>query len=72
MRDGLTGPRTAVDGIERKGCVSRLYLARKPWPGPREREPDHVAWEAPSRFLVGYGMDAGGQWRGLPYVGAVG
>jgi hypoxanthine phosphoribosyltransferase len=29
-----------------------------------------VAWEAPSRFLVGYGMDIAGAWRGLPYIGA--
>lgn len=33
---------------------------------------DHWAYEAPSRYLVGYGMDDAGQWRGLPYLGAVG
>ena len=53
-------------------AVTTAVFARKPWPNPRELAPDHVAWEAPARFLVGYGMDAGGQWRGLPYVGAVG
>lgn len=42
------------------------------------RKPDAVveglddwAYEAPNRFLVGYGMDDAGQWRDLPFVGAV-
>ena len=46
-------------------------FARKPWPKPRAIEPDFVAWEAPARFLVGYGMDAQGGLRGLPYIGAL-
>jgi hypoxanthine phosphoribosyltransferase len=32
---------------------------------------DWVAFTAPDRFLVGYGLDAGGRWRTLPYVAAV-
>ena len=50
--------------------VITAVFARKPWPG-RAFEPDFVAWEAPSRFLVGYGMDLAGAARGLPFVGAV-
>ncbi|HWF00862.1 MAG TPA: phosphoribosyltransferase family protein [Caulobacteraceae bacterium] len=50
--------------------VLTAVFARKPWPGPRP-EPDFIAWEAPPRFLVGYGMDLAGALRGLPYVGAV-
>lgn len=50
--------------------VITAVFARKPWPG-RAIEPDFVAWEAPSRFLVGYGMDLAGAARALPYVGAV-
>ncbi|HEY9217476.1 MAG TPA: phosphoribosyltransferase, partial [Phenylobacterium sp.] len=46
-------------------------FARKPWPTPRAIEPDFVAWEAPAAFLVGYGMDRAGQFRGLPYIGAL-
>ena len=46
-------------------------FARKPWPEGRAIQPDFVAWEAPARFLVGYGMDAAGDWRGLPYIGAL-
>lgn len=51
--------------------VLTCVFARKPWPTPRAIEPDFVAWEAPARFLVGYGMDASGAYRGLPYVGAL-
>jgi hypoxanthine phosphoribosyltransferase len=51
--------------------VLTAVFARKPWPTKRAMEPDFVAWEAPARFLVGYGMDAGGAYRGLPYVGAI-
>ena len=55
------------------GAVETLtaVFARKPWPAPRPIEPDFVAWEAPVRFLVGYGMDHAGQFRGLPYVAAL-
>ncbi|MEO8114313.1 MAG: phosphoribosyltransferase family protein [Phenylobacterium sp.] len=51
--------------------VLTAVFARKPWPTPRAIEPDFVAWEAPQRFLVGYGMDSAGALRGLPYVGAL-
>ena len=53
------------------GRVLTCVFARKPWPTPRAGEPDFVAWEAPARFLVGYGMDAAGAYRGLPYIGAM-
>ena len=51
--------------------VATAVFARKPWPQPRALTPDYVAWEAPGRFLVGYGMDYGGAYRGLPYVAAL-
>lgn len=51
--------------------VLTAVFARKPWPTPRAIEPDFVAWEAPARFLVGYGMDVAGGMRGLPYIGAM-
>lgn len=52
------------------GKVLTCVFARKPWPTRRALEPDFVAWEAPARFLVGYGMDSAGAYRGLPYIGA--
>ncbi|ODT85927.1 phosphoribosyltransferase family protein [Phenylobacterium sp. SCN 70-31] len=51
--------------------VLTAVFARKPWPTPRSMEPDFVAWEAPGRFLVGYGLDVAGTLRGLPYIGAM-
>jgi len=51
--------------------VLSAVFARKPWPTERPREADFVAWEAPGRFLVGYGMDHAGRLRGLPGVGAL-
>jgi hypoxanthine phosphoribosyltransferase len=53
------------------GEVLTAVFARKPWPTKRAIEPDFVAWEAPGRFLVGYGMDVAGKMRGLPYIGAM-
>jgi len=50
--------------------VITCVFARKPWPTPRALEPDFAAWDAPARFLVGYGMDSGGALRGLPYIAA--
>jgi len=51
--------------------VLTAVFARKPWPNERAIQPDFVGWEAPPRFLVGYGMDSAGAFRGLPYVGAL-
>jgi hypoxanthine phosphoribosyltransferase len=51
--------------------VLTAVFARKPWPEKRALEPDFVAWEAPGRFLVGYGLDVAGTMRGLPYIGAM-
>ena len=30
--------------------------------------PDFSAWDAPDAFLVGYGMDFKGRYRGLPFI----
>jgi len=51
--------------------VLTAVFARKPWPERRAIEPDFVCWEAPARYLVGYGMDSAGAYRGLPYVSAL-
>lgn len=65
--------REARRHLEAGGATEVLsaVFARKPWPQPRLFEPDFVAWEAPARYLVGYGMDSAGAWRGLPYIGAL-
>lgn len=51
--------------------ILTCVFARKPWPEPRALVPDFVGWEAPDRFLVGYGLDHAGKWRGLPDVCAL-
>ena len=51
--------------------VLTAVFARKPWPEKRAIEPDFVCWEAPARYLVGYGMDSAGLYRGLPYISAL-
>ena len=50
-------------------AYTTVVFARKPWPTRRALEPDFVAWDAPSRFMVGYGMDAAGERRGQPFIG---
>lgn len=51
--------------------VLTCVFARKPWPLPRAQVPDFVGWEAPNRFLVGYGLDHAGTLRGLPDICAL-
>ncbi|WP_233349464.1 phosphoribosyltransferase [Henriciella mobilis] len=51
--------------------VITVALARKPWAPKGEDDVDFHAFDAPGRFLVGYGMDDAGLYRGLPYVGAL-
>lgn len=51
--------------------VITCALARKPWAPEGEGNVDFHAFDAPGRFLVGYGMDDGGLYRGLPYIGAL-
>jgi hypoxanthine phosphoribosyltransferase len=48
--------------------VLSVVFAAKPWPEQRGLEPDFVGWTAPDRFLIGYGLDAAGRYRGLPGV----
>ncbi|MCZ4296937.1 phosphoribosyltransferase [Henriciella marina] len=51
--------------------VITVALARKPSAPAGPENVDYYAFEAPERFLVGYGMDDKGLYRGLPFVGAL-
>lgn len=51
--------------------VITCALARKPWAPEGEEDVDFHAFDAPGRYLVGYGMDDAGLYRGLPYIGAL-
>ena len=63
----------AVSILKRAGAAQVLtaVFARKPASAPRSFEPDFVAWEAPPRYLVGYGLDAAGAMRSLPGIWAL-
>ncbi len=65
--------REAARLCEDQGAAEVLtcVFARKPWPEPRALTPDFIGWEAPARFLVGYGLDAAGRYRGLPGIAAL-
>ena len=51
--------------------VITVALTQKPWAPRGEMGVDYCAFDAPGRFLVGYGMDDKGLYRGLPYIGAL-
>ena len=51
--------------------VITCALARKPWAPEGDEDVDFHAFDAPGRYLVGYGMDDAGLYRGLPYIGAL-
>jgi len=51
--------------------VVTVALTQKPWAPRGEHGVDYCAFDAPGRYLVGYGMDDAGLYRGLPYIGAL-
>lgn len=63
----------AVEIASERGAARVLtcVFASKPWPEPRALTPDFVGWEAPARYLVGYGLDSAGKMRGLPGIAAL-
>ena len=56
-----------------RGARSARVVVLLDKPGHRKAaiEPDHVGFECPDKFVVGYGMDAGYAFRELPFVGVV-
>lgn len=63
----------AVDYIKKQGAsdVKSIILLRKPWPQDRPMQPDYVGFDAPSQFLLGYGMDDQGRSRGQAHISAI-
>lgn len=51
--------------------VVSCAMAVKPVERASGMQLDYYAFEAPSRFLVGYGMDDAGLYRGVPFIGAL-
>jgi hypoxanthine phosphoribosyltransferase len=54
-----------------KGATQTLACAFVRKPQALGEAIDAVGWDAPADFLVGYGMDDKGRYRGLPYIAAV-
>jgi hypoxanthine phosphoribosyltransferase len=64
----------AAVGVAREAGAAKVLsavFAAKPWPQPRALTPDFIGWDAPAEFLVGYGLDDAGRFRGLPGIWAV-
>jgi hypoxanthine phosphoribosyltransferase len=53
------------------GSVRSAVLLRKTGRRQAELVPDHVAFEIPDVFVVGYGLDYNDLYRNLPYVAAL-
>jgi hypoxanthine phosphoribosyltransferase len=62
-----------LDALEGAGAASvrSAVLLRKRGRQEAARFPDHVAFEIPDVFVVGYGLDYQDQYRHLPYVAAL-
>ncbi|MBI3437380.1 MAG: hypoxanthine phosphoribosyltransferase [Proteobacteria bacterium] len=54
-----------------KGAARTLACAFVRKPQAANEPIDAIGWEAPDAFLVGYGMDDRGRYRGLPYIAAI-
>jgi len=51
--------------------VKLCTLLDKPIRRRQPLTPDWVGFEIPDRFVVGYGMDHAGEFRGLPWIGTL-
>lgn len=54
-----------------KGATRTLACAFVRKPQAAGEPIDAIGWDAPDAFLVGYGMDEAGRYRGLPYIAAI-
>jgi hypoxanthine phosphoribosyltransferase len=54
-----------------KGATRTLACAFVRKPQAANEPIDAIGWDAPDDFLVGYGMDDAGRYRGLPYIAAL-
>jgi len=54
-----------------KGALDALACAFVRKPQAADEPIDAIGWDAPDLFLVGYGMDDAGRYRGLPHIAAI-
>ena len=55
-----------------KGAATTRACAFVRKPAALKEPIEHIGWDAPDLFLVGYGMDDAGRYRGLPHIAAAG
>ncbi len=62
------------DHLARTGALSikTCVLLNKRVSGKHFLEPDWVGFDIPDRYVVGYGLDSGEEYRNLPYIGVLG
>ncbi|MGL5361239.1 MAG: hypoxanthine phosphoribosyltransferase [Bosea sp. (in: a-proteobacteria)] len=63
----------AKDLLAARGAAKVMCAVLLEKPGKRavNIKAEHVGFECPDYFVVGYGMDVAHSWRQLPYVGVV-
>src|SRR5262249_50228010 len=54
-----------------KGAARTMACAFVRKPQAANEPIEAIGWDAPDEFLVGYGMDDAGRYRGLPYIAAI-
>ncbi len=54
-----------------KGATQTLACAFVRKPTAHGEPIDAIGWDGPAEYLVGYGMDDAGRYRGLPYIAAL-
>jgi hypoxanthine phosphoribosyltransferase len=70
---GLTLTRL-VELLETRGAASIKLAALLDKPEPRvakELKIDYTGFQIPNKFVVGYGLDAAGRYRNLPFIAVV-
>jgi len=55
-----------------KGAARTMACAFVRKPQAANEPIEAIGWDAPDEYLVGYGMDDAGRYRGLPYIAAIG
>ena len=56
---------------QRPASMRSMVLLRKPRPDAADVVCEHVGFEIPDEFVVGYGLDFDGLYRNLPYIGTL-
>lgn len=63
---------TEILGSRGANSLKIATLLDKPEPRiKKDLKIDYTGFQIPNKFVVGYGLDAAGRWRNLPFIGVV-